>query len=244
MASPKQQLKSAAAVTSTSSPHGSARALRVQSQRDLGQVRYSENPSRPASPNMDSRCNYARQLSARQGASFAASESQQFTSPVAAKLRSTWQVDSQPKVQSPATWHTNVLQSGQQPAGLQEADRDTESGEAAGIAAVHAAGSAAAFALGAPPLAGLQPGVKKRWPTVQSNPLYQQAEASPGPDPAAVTSGVNSIVAAKAMCKLVVACKLTLCPRLSCHIPHQVLRCVMHGSTNIVLMTCCFLSAS
>lgn len=212
MVSPKQQIKES--VTSISSPHGGAHAQPVQSQQDLGQVRYGENPSRPDSMNTDSRGSYARQLSVRQDASPAASKSQHFTSPLAAKLRSTWQVESLPKDESPATRHTDVHQSGQQPAWLQQPGSKAESGEAAGIAAVHAPGSAAAPAPAAPPLPGLQPGLKKRWPTVQSNPLYQQAEAeaSPGPAPAAATSGVSSIFSAKTMRDVVIVCKPVLWP--------------------------------
>lgn len=74
----------------------------------------------------------------------------------------------------------------QQQAWRQPPDRDAESDGAGGgrIAAVHASQPL----LGPAAVAELQSGVKKRWPTVQSNPLYQQADAD-APASAAVTPG-------------------------------------------------------
>ena len=176
-------------IPSTSRLHSNAHA---QAQSSLGSERSSASPSTSASlGGVDSRARYGRQPSAGSSISRAADVARQPAASDAPRPQLQTQLASQQVSQSPVTQRSGMEQSGHQKGWRQQLDRDAEPDEAGSIAAVHASGPVP----GSGAFAELQSGVKKRWPTVQSNPLYQQpdAEAStvPRPASAATTPGAG-----------------------------------------------------
>ena len=177
-------------VASVSFPHSNPRAQAVQSQSDLSQEQLSASPSTSAGFGDDIRARYGRQPSARLHGSLAADAGQQAASCGMPRLQPPPQLPSQQATQSRFTQGSNMQQSEQQQGWQHQPDRSAETEKAESIAAVHA--SRQRPASGA--FSELQSGVKKRWPTVQSNPLYQQADAGTSTVLAsdAVTSGDSS----------------------------------------------------
>lgn len=174
----------AASVTTVQS-NAHSRPVQPQSQASF------ERPSPSTSPRLgiDSRARYGRQPAAGSSGSLAAGAGQQQAAGVSGMPRLQQQplqhaapeMSQDSFAQGSATQHAEQQQAWRQPP-----DRDAESdGAGCGrIAAVHASQPL----LGPAAVAELQSGVKKRWPTVQSNPLYQQADAD-APASAAVTPG-------------------------------------------------------
>ena len=174
-------------IPSASGLHSNTHA---QVQSSLGSERSSVSPSTSASlGGVDSKAGYGRQPSAGFSASLAADAAQQPAASDAPRLQLPTQLASQQMSQSPVTQRSGMQQSGHQKGWRQQLDQDAESDEAGSIAAVHASGRVP----GSSAFAELPSGVKKRWPTVQSNPLYQQADAEastvPRPASAAATPG-------------------------------------------------------
>ena len=187
-------------IPSTSSLHSNTHPQAFRSQSSLGQdtVRLSASPSTSASLNgVDSRAGYGRQPLAGSSVSLAADTAQQPASFGVSTLQLPMQLASQQMTQSSVTQHSGRQQTEHQKGWRQQLDQDAESAEDGSIAAVHAS-QPVLPASGT--VAELQNGVKKRWPTVQSNPLYQQADAAasnmPRPASAATTTGAvyNAVV--------------------------------------------------
>lgn len=132
---------------------------------------------------IDSRAGYGRQPSAGPSGSLAAADAsqQQPASSGKFRLQPPLQRASQEMLQSASSQRWDAQHAEQQQAWRQPPDRDEDADEA-GIAAVHASQPFLKFG----GVAELQSGVKKRWPTVQSNPLYQQPDADAS---ASVTPG-------------------------------------------------------
>lgn len=143
----------------------------------------SEDPSTSPSMGIDSRVGYGRQPSAGPNGSLAAADAGQQQPPPSGKFRlqPPLQRASQEMLQSTSSQRPGAQHAEQQQAWRQPPDRDEDTDEV-GIAAVHAPQSLLKFG----GVAELQSGAKKRWPTVQSNLLYQQPDADAS---ASVTPG-------------------------------------------------------